>query len=208
MASTDSLRGVPGDRSFASAVVHSALATNIFLVPFVKRSQICFVAGRILCFLAAFTHHLVVWLAAEKVYPGRKFTDYAVLGDDVLITDPRVAPVYADQLDQLGVSIFVSKSLISNTGCVEFAKRFWVDRGAVDFSPISLRCLQNDYHPNGLIAIHMKYGEKRVSTRIGGHGFRTLARLAHTSSNAVKRKRAMWDRTILPLELWLGRGKP
>lgn len=55
--------------------------------------------------LFAFTHHLVVWWSANRVYPGRRFTKYAVLGDDVLIADKNVALVYATVLDNLGVSI-------------------------------------------------------------------------------------------------------
>lgn len=151
------------DRSFASSVVNSALAKNIFEVPFVKRrnSTVSFVTGQPLGYYAswplfAFSHHLMVWLAAEQVYPGKRFDGYAVLGDDVLITDPHVAPVYANLLDRLGVSISYAKSLVSETGCVEFAKRFLVDRLQVDFSPVSLRCCQNYYYPTGLMAIHMK----------------------------------------------------
>ncbi|KAF4346743.1 hypothetical protein F8388_002529, partial [Cannabis sativa] len=38
------------------------------------------------------SHHMVVWLAAERVYPGSgKFKAYAILGDDVVIADSRVA---------------------------------------------------------------------------------------------------------------------
>lgn len=40
----------------------------------------------------------MVWLAAEKVYPGETFLSYAVLGDDVLIADERVAPVWFKSL--------------------------------------------------------------------------------------------------------------
>lgn len=45
------------DRSFDSSLLNSALATNVFLLPFVKLkwSQVCFVAGlRLLLFLATF----------------------------------------------------------------------------------------------------------------------------------------------------------
>lgn len=69
------------DRSFASAVVNSALAFYIFLVPFVKRkwSQVSFLAGQPLGYygswpLFALSHHHMVWLAADIVYPGRRFT--------------------------------------------------------------------------------------------------------------------------------------
>jgi hypothetical protein len=65
------------DRSFASASVNSALATNIFQVPFVnnKRSSVSFVAGQLLGYysswpLFAVSHHFVVWWSAEQVYSG------------------------------------------------------------------------------------------------------------------------------------------
>lgn len=51
--------------------------------------------------LFAFSHHLLVWWAAEQVRPGIKFDRYAVLGDDVLIADPDVARVYQSALKKL-----------------------------------------------------------------------------------------------------------
>lgn len=39
-------------------------------------------------------------------------------------------------------------------------------------------------------------------------GYRTLAKLSHHSSPTVRRRKAMWTRLSLPLEWWLGRGKP
>jgi hypothetical protein len=90
------------DRSFASAVVNSALACNIFEVPFVKRrnSQVSFVAGQPLGYysswpLFSLSHHILVWYAAEQVDPGEYFKKYAVLGDDIVIADARIAGVYA-----------------------------------------------------------------------------------------------------------------
>jgi len=47
----------------------------------------------------------MVWYSAEQVYPGQLFTKYAVLGDDVLITDEKVANEYAQALSKLGVPI-------------------------------------------------------------------------------------------------------
>lgn len=74
------------DRSFASSVVNSALAYNIFDVPFVnrQRSSVCFVAGQPLGSysswpLFALSHHAVVWWYAEQVHPGKFFHDYAML---------------------------------------------------------------------------------------------------------------------------------
>lgn len=106
------------DRSFASAAVNSALACNIFKVPFVKRhSSVSFVAGQPLGYYAswplfALSHHILVWWCAEQVHPGLTFDRYAVLGDDVVIADEAVAWVYEQELKNLGVSISYSKSLI------------------------------------------------------------------------------------------------
>lgn len=49
------------------------------------------------------------------------FKEYAVLGDDVVIAHPQVAAKYEELLGKLGVSISKDKSLISETGCLEFA---------------------------------------------------------------------------------------
>lgn len=97
-------------------MVNSPLATNLFYIPFFIRKNkdvpsrwISFVAGQPLGYrsswpLSAFTHHVLVWWCAEQVYPGRLFTGYALLGDDILITDKKVACVYEDALSRLEVS--------------------------------------------------------------------------------------------------------
>lgn len=36
-----------------------------------------------------------MWYAAEQVDPGEYFNKYAVLGDDIVIADARIAGVYA-----------------------------------------------------------------------------------------------------------------
>lgn len=74
------------DRSFASSVVNSTLGTNVFDVTFVrKRASVCFVTGQPLGYssswpLFALSHHVIVWFAAELCYPGKKFSNYAILG--------------------------------------------------------------------------------------------------------------------------------
>lgn len=74
-----------------------SLACNVFLVPFVKnkRTQVSFVAGQPLGYssswpLFTLSHHILIWWCAEQVYPGIHLTNYAVLGDDVVIADPQV----------------------------------------------------------------------------------------------------------------------
>lgn len=64
------------------------------------------------CALFALSHHYVVWLAAKlSAYPG-KFSDYAVLGDDVVIANPQVAAKYEWLLEQMGVTISKDFSLL------------------------------------------------------------------------------------------------
>ena len=53
--------------------------------------------------LFALSHHFVVWYCADKVYPGKKFSKYALLGDDIVIGDAAVADVYKDVINRLGV---------------------------------------------------------------------------------------------------------
>lgn len=117
----------------ASSVVNSSLGLSHVLTgpPLVKRyHRLPFSVGQPLGYYASWplfslSHHMVVWLAAERVYPGSgKFKAYAILGDDVVIADSRVAKEYQEILSKLEVKISTSKSLISNSGAFEFAKRF------------------------------------------------------------------------------------
>ncbi|RWR98027.1 RNA-dependent RNA polymerase [Cinnamomum micranthum f. kanehirae] len=40
------------------------------------------------------TLHMLVWLSAERVYPRGRFLNYAMLGDDLVIADQKVATEY------------------------------------------------------------------------------------------------------------------
>jgi hypothetical protein len=70
------------------------------------------------------THHCFIEFAAAR--KGIKsFRDYAVLGDDVVIWNEMVAQEYADLCKEIGLTINLAKSLISDdqNHRVEFAKR-------------------------------------------------------------------------------------
>lgn len=89
--------------------------------------------------MLAFTHHsLVQWSAirAGVIRPGEWFSDYAILGDDIVLADERVSESYLEVLRELGVQVGLAKSLTSSSGALEFAKRFIV--GHVNLSPIPL----------------------------------------------------------------------
>jgi len=42
---------------------------------------------------------------ADKIYPGKRFYKYAILGDEICIADSKVAEVYLSTLKDLGVTI-------------------------------------------------------------------------------------------------------
>jgi len=129
------------------------------------------------------THHLLVQYAAYAVY--RKvewFTDYALLGDDIVLADEEVAEGYLILLSQIGVEYGLAKSLISSTGGFEFAKRTFV--AGRDASPISLLALgvaKADLGVLEQIMVHVGVRPLeetlRISARLLGYGYRTLARL-------------------------------
>lgn len=49
----------------------------------------------------------MVWYWAEQVYPGMRFRNY--VGDDIVIGDTRVADVYKDGFQRLGVTTEISR---------------------------------------------------------------------------------------------------
>jgi hypothetical protein len=82
---------------------------------------------------AAFTitHHLIVQLAAfrcgfTKLKGYYYFTRYAILGDDIVIANKRVAIEYRRILGLLDVSISASKSF-QGEGIAEFAKSIYLN---------------------------------------------------------------------------------
>jgi hypothetical protein len=70
--------------------------------------------------MLALTHHVIVKLAAHNVGV-KKFTDYCILGDDVVIANDLVAKEYYNLMTLLGVSINLSKS-VQSCDFAEFAK--------------------------------------------------------------------------------------
>lgn len=75
----------------------------------------------------AVTHHVIVRLAAVRAGLKPSFSGYALLGDDIVITNDAVAKEYLAIMEQIGVSISETKSHVSHD-TFEFAKR-WISRG-------------------------------------------------------------------------------
>jgi len=86
--------------------------------------------------MLAMTHHALVQFSAWRLGHRVWFTDYAVLGDDIVICDRGVAEEYVKVMDELGVKIGFHKSIVSNNSSLEFAKRFFFKGEEV--SPLSL----------------------------------------------------------------------
>jgi len=76
----------------------------------------------------------MVQVAAKRVgFRSGWFTAYAILGDDIVIANHLVAEAYKALCQHLGVTIGLSKSLVSDD-TFEFAKRLISKKG--DMSPI------------------------------------------------------------------------
>lgn len=156
--------------SLASSIVQTG--HNTFDVPFVKRerSVVCFVAGQPLGYylswpLFSLSHHVIVWMAAARVYgPSIRFKAYAILGDDIVIGDSRVAAEYSLLLSDLQVTISHQKSLVSDIGACEFAKRFFVKECKVDLSPVSIKSLFSCNSLIGLLMLRDRYNIQNVAT--------------------------------------------
>jgi hypothetical protein len=98
----------------------------------------------------AIAHHFIVQLSAYKAgyrvlkTPLLYFTDYAILGDDIVIADEAVVKNYKTILKLLGVEYSLPKSW-EVTGVAEFAKSLF--SGGVDLSGL----------PQGLMSFNWRY---------------------------------------------------
>jgi hypothetical protein len=84
----------------------------------------------------ALTHHLWVQFSAKRVGKQLPFTDYRLLGDDIVIRDDRVAQEYLSLIDLIGVHVSEDKTLVSPDS-FEFAKRFFFRGSEVTGFPLA-----------------------------------------------------------------------
>lgn len=88
----------------------------------------------------ALTHHVLVQIAAKRAKYIGYFPHYALLGDDIVIADKAVAMEYLNIMKEIGVGVNRLKSIESDHGTVEFAKR-WIHPHLGEFSPIGAKLL-------------------------------------------------------------------
>lgn len=94
--------------------------------------------------MLAYTHHFIVQCAAWETGHSNKilFREYAILGDDIVIFNERVALKYLDIIKSLGVECGLAKSVISPKGVgLEFAKKTFLK--SVNVSPAPLKELSS-----------------------------------------------------------------
>jgi len=89
----------------------------------------------------ALSHHVLVQLSYKVTYPPSTswFQDYALLGDDLVIRDKRVAKTYKELIASLGMPYSPSKSF-EGEGVAEFAKSLFLK--GEDLKPFPLPLLQ------------------------------------------------------------------
>lgn len=127
--------------------------------------------------MLAFTHHTMVQWAAFRagvIRHGEWFSDYAVLGDDIVLANSKVSISYLEVLNECGVQVGLAKSLTSNIGALEFAKRFIV--GNVNLSPIPIiEIVAGQRNLSAAVEFMRKY-KLSVSSMAGilGFGYRVL----------------------------------
>lgn len=198
------------------------MMTRVFRLPRQLGIDIVFKTGTPLGALStwgAFTlyHHLLVQEAAYLAGCRRWFSNYAILGDDLVIGSPKVAKQYKRLLKWMNVSISPLKSIESVNGSYEFASRFiW---SGFDVSPISYKFVTtargNMPMCEPLIARLSEFRQVRLSElfRIYGAGYRVTAQLEniHLLSKKWFRRylvlRFPGTKFGLPLAIWLMLGR-
>jgi len=105
----------------------------------------------------ALTHHFIVQFAAFRVGELGWYQNYAVLGDDVVIADLKVARSYLQIMKSLGVECGLHKSIMSYNGiALEFAKKTFYK--GVDVSPIPFKELAASFfNVAALVEFSKKY---------------------------------------------------
>jgi len=159
-------------------------------------------------------HFLVQWAAYKARNELSWFEDYALLGDDIVIANEKVAHSYMGLLGAIGVEYGLAKSLISRSGGFEFAKRTF-SRGK-DVSGFSLLAIGVAKADPGVLedilcrtAVRSAKGALLLASRVLNYGFKARARLPAVLSTRTRlqglailltRPTGVWG---LPFGSWL-----
>jgi hypothetical protein len=141
----------------------------------------------------ALCHHVLVQLAYKAAYPNSSnvFEDYALLGDDLVIRDKRVAEFYKEFISYLGMPYSPSKSFEA-VGLAEFAKSLFRHGESLKPFPLALLQFRKNTMCNDAQALIKEISERRLSIdfpnflRLYPERFRTLISIAVLVPSNVK----------------------
>jgi hypothetical protein len=139
--------------------------------------------------MLALTHHLMVQFSAYRAGIHGWFTLYAVLGDDIVIADCRVAKKYRALCRLLGVEIGLNKSLVSKGRTLEFAKKLFFQ--GEDISGLPLKFWAAAQSSSGVacaLISQVREGTLSNAVRALGAGFKVCARVADTRWELLPRR--------------------
>lgn len=136
--------------------------------------------------MLALTHHFIVQVSAWKAgvcARGVVFTDYVVLGDDIVIFNAKVAKLYHHLMSNLGVECNLAKSIMSPKGLgLEFAKRTFFK--GIDVSPVSLSEFSTALSSIGAMVEFTRKYQLSVpeALKAAGFGYQVLGRASSALS--------------------------
>jgi len=128
--------------------------------------------------MLALTHHFIVQCAAWNSGRSKSllYTNYALLGDDLVLGDKPVMVSYLRILEALGVKCGLHKSVISDSGdSLEFAKRTYYK--GIDVSPISFtEFIAATHSISEMVSFAKKYNLTLSGiARVLGYGWRVIS---------------------------------
>jgi len=140
--------------------------------------------------MLALVHHAMVQYSAHRAGVVGWFVLYAVLGDDVVIADDRVARKYRALCRALGVTIGIEKSLVATGRTLEFAKRLFYNGTDISGLPMKFwAAAQGQSSVACALSAWVTRGSLSNFVRAMGAGFR-VASGASTTAWAVMPSRA------------------
>lgn len=170
--------------------------------------------------MLALTHHYIVnvaaWHSGFTPY-GQLYSNYAVLGDDLVIGDRTVKDRYLTIVDALGVECGLHKSVLSSRGIgIEFAKKTFFK--GVDVSPVPLlEFITATYTLPAAVAFGHKYKLTLAQlVKTMGFGYKVLGGLGRHVGMLSSKVRMLLMAFTSPLitstpeeiSAWLAKGNP
>lgn len=156
----------------------------------------------------ALWHHDIIQFAAnyERFHSGkplRFFKQYALLGDDVVIYDAKVARRYQRLMNEIGVNINLNKSIIGdkNNGQIEFAKRLAL-RGQ-EMSSIGWNILQRNSENYMLDLVGLLHKRDFITPDTDHYGLHRVLK----SENLQRLKYMLWLRSSTSATLTINVGE-